>query len=114
MKRTDQERIERELKRREKHARVGGASTPGDSPAAAPERGTTVSDYIKNLVALFEYDDHQIYNTRDDENVLELLLDMKAALPEKNWDTVLKSAIQKTKVEEKELALSELKALMAD
>jgi hypothetical protein len=113
MKRTDQERIERELKRREKHAKVGGdRAQDGDAPA--PVRGTSVSDYIRNLVALFEYDDHQIYNTREDEDVLELLLNMKTDLPEKNWDTVLKSAIQKTKVEEKDLAFTELKALMAD
>jgi len=110
MKRTDQERIERELKRREKHAKVQATRATGE----APVEGTSVSDYIKRLVALLQYDDHQIYNTRDDEDVFELLLNMKIDLPEKQWDTVLKSAIQKTKVEQKELALSELKELMAD
>jgi hypothetical protein len=110
MKRTDQERIERELKRREKHAKVHAARADGSAPA----EGISVSDYIKRLVALLQYDDHQIYNTRDDEDVFELLLNMKIDLPEKQWDTVLKSAVQKTKVEQKELALSELKELMAD
>ncbi len=111
MKRTDQERIERELKRREKHAKVGAPREPGEAP---PVEGTSVGDYIRRLVALLEFDDHQIYNTRDDENVFELLLNMKTDLPEKQWDVVLKSAIQKTKVEMKEQALTELKELMAD
>lgn len=46
--------------------------------------------------------------------MFELLLTMKADLPEKQWETVLRSAIQKTKVVEKDLALTELKALLAD
>lgn len=107
MKRTDQERIERELKRREKHAKVGDKAPVGDGDKS-------VSGYIKNLFALLHYDDQQVYNTRDDEAVFELLLNMKIDLPEDKWETVLKSAIQKTKVAEKELALTELKALIAD
>ena len=35
---------------------------------------------------------------------------MKEELPEKHWDNVLRSAIRKTKVTEKELAFNELKA----
>ncbi len=108
MKRTDQERIERELKRREKHAKAHDRKD-GEAPV-----GTSVSDYVKNLVALLQYDEVQIYNTRDDEDVFELLLNMKNDLPEKQWDAVLKSAIQKTKVAEKDLAFTELKALLAD
>jgi hypothetical protein len=108
MKRTDQERIERELKRREKHAKVTGDKSPvGDGDKS-------VSGYIKNLFALLHYDDQQVYNTRDDEAVFELLLNMKIDLPEDKWETVLKSAIQKTKVAEKDLALAELKAHLAD
>lgn len=108
MKRTDQERIERELKRREKHAKVGTNKDPvGDGDKS-------VSGYIKNLFSLLHYDDQQVYNTRDDEAVFELLLNMKIDLPEDKWETVLKSAIQKTKVAEKELALTELKAHLAD
>ena len=110
MKRTDQERIERELKRREKHAKATAKSTD----AGGAEGGASVSGYIKNLVALLHYDEQQIYNTKDDEAVFELLLNMKIDLPEEKWETVLKSAIQKTKVTEKELALSELKAMLAD
>ncbi len=107
MKRTDQERIERELKRREKHAKTAERK-PGEPG------GNSVSDYVRNLVTLLQYDEEQIYNTRDDEDVFELLLEMKAELAEKHWETVLKSAIQKTKVAQKEQALTELKALLAD
>lgn len=119
MKRTDQERIERELKRREKHAkapeRVGVADASAGAPvAAAVTGGLTVSEYVRNLLALLHYDEQQIYNTSDDDDVFELLLTMKADLPEKQWETVLRSAIQKTKVVEKDLALTELKALLAD
>ncbi len=119
MKRTDQERIERELKRREKHAKTpergpGDGADAGSSAAVAITGGLTVSEYVRNLLALFEYDEQQIYNTRDDDDVFELLLTMKADLPEKQWETVLRSAIQKTKVVEKDLALTELKALLAD
>jgi hypothetical protein len=116
MKRTDQERIERELRRREKHAKVaprpaGEGAPPAETVAAG---GLTVSEYVHSLLALLQYDAQQIYNTRDDDNVFELLLTMKADLPEKHWETVLRSAIQKTKVVEKDLALTELKALLAD
>jgi hypothetical protein len=118
MKRTDQERIERELKRREKHARVvakpGEAGAPEAGAPAIAAGGLTVSEYVRNLLALLHYDEQQVYNARDDESVFELLLTMKADLPEKQWETVLRSAVQKTKVVEKELALTELRALLAD
>ena len=112
MKRTDQERIERELKRREKHAKV--TTKRADGTASVGDGDKSVGGYIKNLYALLQYDDQQIYNTRDDEDVFELMLNMKIDLPEEKWEAVLKSAIQKTKVAEKELALTELKALLAD
>lgn len=117
MKRTDQERIERELRRREKHAKTAprlAADGTAVAPVAIPEGGLTVSEYVHSLLALLQYDEQQIYNTRDDDNVFELLLTMKADLPEKHWEAVLRSAIQKTKVVEKDLALTELKALLAD
>ena len=101
---------ERELKRREKHAKVMGKRS--DTPQLDGDK--SVGGYIKNLFSLLHYDDQQIYNTRDDEAVFELMLNMKIDLPEDKWETVLKSAIQKTKVAEKELALTELKALLAD
>lgn len=113
MKRTDQERIERELRRREKQAKVAArrvdeTGEPIETPKVSP------GSYIKNLHALFQFDEHQIYNTRDDDDVLELLLTMKDELEEKHWDSVLRSAIRKTKVAEKDTAFNELKESLAD
>lgn len=104
MKRTDQERIERELRRREKKVRVSERERPDASPSA----------YIAELVETFHYDDQMIYNTQDDEDVLELLMNMKEDLPEKDWDGVLRSAIRKTKVSQKDVAFTELKALLTE
>lgn len=108
MKRTDQERIERELRRREKRAKVierkGGSERPEASPSA----------YIQTFVERFQFDDQVIYNTQDDEDVLELLIGMKEDLPEKDWEGVLKSAIRKTKVQQKDTAFNELKALLEE
>jgi len=105
MKRTDQERIERELRRREKKVRVTERRT-----SARPE--ASASAYIKVLLEAFEFDDNIIFNTANDENVQELLMSMKEDLPEKDWEGVLRSAIRKTKVQEKDAAFSELKAIL--
>jgi hypothetical protein len=110
MKRTDQERIERELRRREKKEKI--AASRGDREFG--DEDVSPGTYIKNLVDLFQHDDVQIYNTTDDDEVMELLLSMKEELPEKDWDKVLRSAIRKTKVQEKELAFTELKSVLAD
>lgn len=103
MKRTDQERIERELRRREKKTKVA---------ARRDDKKSTPGMYIQDLLELLEYDEHQIYNTLEDEDILELLLNMKSELPEKQWDGVLKGAIRKTKVAEKDVAFSELRSLL--
>jgi hypothetical protein len=105
MKRTDQERIERELKRREKKTRV---ATQRDDQDISP------GGYIDTLVSLLHHDGTQIFNATDDEDVMELLLSMKEDLEEKHWDGVLRGAIRKTKVAQKDLAFTELKSVLAD
>jgi len=109
MKRTDQERIERELRRREKKVRVTERKT-----GTGPRPEASASAYIQGLVDTFQFDDQVIYNTQDDENVLELLIGMKEDLPEKDWDGVLRSAIRKTKVSQKDVAFTELKSLLTE
>ncbi len=104
MKRTDMDRIERELKRREKKSALTQSRVEGRNAIDATPGG-----YIKDLLDRFEFDNHQIYNTSGDDDVLEVLMSMKEDLPEKQWDTVLRSAIRKTKVEQKDLAFDELK-----
>jgi hypothetical protein len=108
MKRTDQERIERELRRREKQGKVAARHADGRTEGRDPADATPGA-FIQNLLDRFEHDDHQIYNTHGDDGVLEVLMAMKEELPEKHWDSVLRSAIRKTKVTEKELAFNELK-----
>jgi hypothetical protein len=106
MKRTDQERIERELKRiqkRQKNADRRGTGEPG-----------SVGSYIKCLTALLRHDGHMIYNTLDDEEILEVLVNMKDDLPEKDWEKVIRRAVNLTKVTERETAVSELRSLIAD
>ena len=108
MKRTDQERIERELKRREKKSAVESRRVSNREDTDATPGG-----YIQALLELLHYDKTTIYNAVGDDDVLEIMMSMKEDLPEKQWDSVLRSAVRKTKVSEKELAFSELKETLA-
>ncbi len=105
MKRTELERRERELKRSLKKEEVlRRKSDRGES--------MTVGNYIEELFALFRYDEVEIFNTTDDIQVLELLEGMKVHQPEKQWDTILRKAISRTKVANKEKAFNELSSLV--
>jgi len=104
MKRTDQERIERELKRREKKSAVESRRVSNREDTEATPGG-----YIQALLERLHYDKTTIYNAMGDDEVLELMMSMKEDLPEKQWESVLRSTIRKTKVSEKELAFTELK-----
>ncbi|MEM6296437.1 MAG: hypothetical protein AAGA54_34540 [Myxococcota bacterium] len=108
MKRTDQERIERELKRREKKSAVESRRVGNRDDADATPGG-----YIQALLETFQYDKTTIYNAVGDDDILEIMMSMKEDLPEKQWESVLRSAIRKTKVSDKELAFTELKETLA-
>ena len=104
MKRTELERRERELRRSLKKDDVLRRKT---------ERiGLTVGDYIDQLSSLFRHDEQHIFNTTDDIHVLELLEGMKVDQPEKQWDTIIRKAIGRTKVTDKEKAFNELSSLV--
>lgn len=105
MKRTDIERRERELARVEKRNRVVERKTDGDNCLS-------VGGYIDNLFSLFRYDEAEIFNTSDDLEILELLEGMKEHCPEKQWENILRKAIRKTKVANKEKAFNELLVLL--
>ncbi len=109
MKRTDQERFERERKRREKRERAAAAREE-DSDGTDK---TSPSDYVKDLHGRLHFDKQHIYNAHDDD-VVELLIEMKEDLPEDKWESVLRSAIRKTKVSEKDFAFNELMSALAD
>lgn len=105
MKRTDIERRERELRRSEKKAEV--ISRKSENFKAK----NTVGGYIDELFSLFFFNDDQIFNIETEEKIFELIEDVKTDVPEKNWDNVLRKAIKKTGVKEKEKAFQQLKGL---
>ena len=107
MKRNDMERIERELKRAQKRARIGEKRDANRPPQ-------TIGAYIKELKDLLRHDGNVIYNTLDDEEILELLENMKEDVPEAKWDTVIRKAVNSTKVTERETAVEELRSLIAE
>ena len=74
--------------------------------------GGSVGDYIERLFGLFRYDQSEIFNTGESMEILELLEEMKEDIPEKKWPDVLKKAIKKTQVAQKEKAMAELKELI--
>lgn len=105
MKRTDIQRKERELKRAEKKAeRIASKGDKKDD--------TSVGAYIEKLYALFFYDETRIYNTKHSVEILEVLEEAKAAFDEENVETIVRKAIRKSKVKEKEQAFAELMELI--
>lgn len=100
MKRTELERKERELKRAEKKLKSGDKS------------GKSVNDFIEGLFALFLYDQEEVFNAKEDINILELFEEMKDELPEKQWENVIKKAIKKTRVKQRDKAVEELTAFL--
>jgi len=105
MKRTDMMRKERELRQaRKKELRVASHEDKKDS--------MSVGAYIDRLYSLFFHDETRIYNTKHSVEILELLEEMKKALPVEECDTIIRKAIRKSKVSEKDLAFRDLKELM--
>lgn len=106
MKRTELERRERELKRTAKKVEV--------LERKSGRAGRTIGQYIDDLAALFRYDAEEIFNTTDDLEILELIERMKEDLPEKQWDTVLKKAVNRTKVKQANRAVEELSTFIGE
>ena len=102
MKRTEIERRERELFRAQKKAESGGREKDERS----------VGDYIDALHDLFMFDAQKIYNTKDDIEGLDLLEEIKEAYPDK-FDVIVKKAIRKTKVEQRDAAFADLNELVS-
>ena len=101
MKRTEIERRERELKRaRKKEAAV---LKGGDD--------RSVADFINQLHDLFLFNESKILNTTTDEEILEILEEAQDAYPDKIV-AIMKKAVRKTKVAEKDAAVTELSTLI--
>jgi hypothetical protein len=103
MKSTDIARKDRDLRRARKREEVLARKGAKDS--------RTVGDFINEFADLFFHDGVRIYNISSSEDILFLLEDMKEEVPEKQWNNVLKKAVKKTKVSEKDSALEELRSL---
>jgi hypothetical protein len=106
MKSTDLNRRDREIKKsRKKEELIQKKVEKRD------ER--SVGEFIKKLFSLFYFDEQKIYNLESDE-IMELLEEVQIAMPEKQWDNILRKAIRKTKIKEREEAFKHLRGLMTD
>ena len=104
MKRTDLERKERELKRVIK--RQERAFKREENAA-----DRNVGYYIQVLHDSLMHDGTKVYNAQSDQ-ILELFLEMKEDLAEKNWHSVIRKALKKAKVVQKEEAFQQLKQVL--
>ncbi len=103
MKSTDMARKDRDLRKSRKKEEV---------LARKMEKGDKgVGDYINELNGLFFHDGTKIYNINMSEEILDLLEEMKIELEEKNWMNVIRKAVKKSGVKEKEPAIQELKEM---
>ncbi|HAK45511.1 MAG TPA: hypothetical protein DCO79_06285 [Spirochaeta sp.] len=103
MKRTDLERKERDIKRAQKKeerlVKGGGAVK-------------SIGDYINELSSFFFHDETKIYNIAVDERIPDLLEEIMTDMDEKQWETIIRKAVRKTGVKEKEPAVKELLGFM--
>ncbi len=99
MKRTDLARKEREIKRAiKKEERI----------AKGEKVERTIGDYINELHSFLFHDETKIYNIAVDERIPDLLEEMMIEMPDKQWENIIRKAVRKTGVKEKEPAVKEL------
>jgi len=106
MKRTDQERIAREIGRTQKKDAIREKRING-------KEDISVGGYAKLLEETFMWDDETIYNV-DDDGVLEILMDMKEDLSEKECEAALKRAIKRTKVRDRDTPFDDAMLILQD
>jgi hypothetical protein len=100
MKSTDLARRDREIKKARKREMVIERKGQRESRSAG--------DYINMFCELFFHDEEKIYNIEMSEDILMLLEDMKEDLPEKQWPNVVRKAVKKTKVKQKDEGIRQL------
>lgn len=106
MKRTDQERIAREIGRQQKKDRIRETRINN-------KNDISVAGYAKALEGVFMWDDETIYNVQDDA-VLEILMAMKEDLSDKDCEAAIKRAIKKTNVKDRDTPFDEAMALLQE
>lgn len=104
MKRTDLQKRERELraaqKKKERIEKYGEKAEK------------TVGDYINELHDLMFHDETRIYNAKESIEILEFFEEMKTSMDESQWENVIRKAIKKTGVKERETAFNDLMQLL--
>lgn len=104
MKRTDLDRHDREVRRMQKKQEV---------IARRSSKGTRgPGDFIKELNDLFYFDETKIYNINLSDEILELLEEITIEIPRDKIESILRKAVKKTGVSEKEEAVREMKELI--
>lgn len=106
MKRTDQERIAREIGRQQKKDRIR-------EKRIADKEDISVAGYAKQLEDVFMWDDETIYNVQDD-TVLEVLMAMKEDLSDKDCEAALKRAIKRTQVKDRDTPFDEAMLILQE
>ncbi len=106
MKRTDRERMDRELARQVKRVR-------NSERRMSKADDTSPGAFAKELAARLMSDGESIYNCEDDD-VLELLLEMREALDDKALDVAIRKAVKSTKVKDVNTPFEELRAQVAE
>ncbi|MFO7567769.1 MAG: hypothetical protein R6X02_34320 [Enhygromyxa sp.] len=106
MKRTDQERIAREIGRQQKKDRIR-------EKRISDKDDISVAGYAKQLEDVFMWDDETIYNVQDD-TVLEILMSMKEDLSDKECEAALKRAIKRTRVKDRDTAFDEAMLILQE
>ena len=99
MKRTDLARKEREIKK---------AMKKEDRLERGDKSERSVGDYINDLSSYFFHDENKIYNIAVDERIPDLLEEMMKDMDEKQWENIIRKAVRKTGIKEKEAAVKEL------
>jgi len=103
MKSTDLARRDREIKKARKREMV--------LERKGQRENRTPGDFINEFAELFFHDTERIYNIEMSEDILMLLEEMKEELPEKQWPNVIRKSVKKTKVKQKDEAVSQLAGL---
>ncbi len=104
MKSTDIARSDRELRRARKKAEYIENKLNRDS--------LSVGDYINQLYGMLFFDAQKIYGIADNEDILMKFVEMRVDQPEKQWETIIRKAVRKTKVVQKDEAVKELMELL--
>ena len=108
MKRTELERRERELNRSKKRQEVAQRRDKRENS----ETKLSISDYINVLSDSFLHDEIEIFNIETDIKILEILEDLKSDISQNKWEDVIRKAVRKKKIKNKEEAIQQLKDLL--